>query len=374
MKGQESKLKVLVADSSSHARLVLENILSGSADMEVTGLASNGAQVLELLRRHQVDVILASVDLRKNEQLLVFKQVFSECPTPIVMLVEKEQLSLELLKDAIDLGVYSVILKPGPTARPAYRTMAEEICRKVSAVRDTEYWDPQKRLSMLGEEMLIFPQVAQKDSRNVTADTIIVIGASTGGTQAVEQIIRQLDPRLKAAVLVAIHLPPKFTHSYSRRLKGMTELTVLEGRTGLIPKPGKVIIAPGGRNMIVHTVMGNASSLKIGFSEDSGAEHDLPSVDKLMQAVAQSGVRRVIGVILTGMGKDGTAGAKAIALRKGGHVIAQDEASSAIFGMAKSAIESGNTDKVLPLSKIAQYLNRYVAAEQQQVSTTDVNS
>ncbi|PVY42424.1 chemotaxis protein CheB [Pontibacter virosus] len=374
MKGQNNRLKVLVADGSSHARLVLESILSCSPDLEVIGLASNGAQLLETLRQQKADVILASVDLRKNEHLLVFKQIFSECPTPIVMLVEKDQLNLELLKEAIDLGVYGVILKPGPSSRPAYRNMSEEICRKVTAVRESEYWDPNKRLSMLREETQIFTPAEQKEPRNVTADTIIVVGASTGGTQAVEQIIRQLDPKLKASVLVAIHLPPKFTHSYTRRLKGMTDLTVIEGRTGLVPKPGKVIIAPGGRNMIVHTVMGNASSLKIGFSEDVDAGDDLPSVDQLMMAVAQTGVPRVIGVILTGMGKDGTAGVLAIAQRKGGHVIAQDEASSAIFGMAKSAIDSGNTDKVLPLSEIGPYLNQYVATRQQQVSTTDVNS
>ena len=126
--------------------------------------------------------------------------------------------------------------------------------------------------------------------------------------------------------------------------------------------------------MIVHTVMGNTANLKIGFSENDGTAHDLPSVDQLIMTVAQSGVRRVIGVVLTGMGKDGTAGVLALSQRKGGYVIAQDEASSAIFGMAKSAIDSGNTDKVLPLSEIGQYLNRYVAAGQQQVSTTDVNS
>ncbi|WP_245868836.1 chemotaxis protein CheB [Pontibacter ramchanderi] len=363
-----------MADGSSYARLILESILSCSPELEVVGLASNGPQVLETLRQRKADVILASADLRRNEQLLVFKQIFSECPTPIVMLIEKEKLSLELLKEAIDLGVYGVVLKPGPAARPAYRTLAEEICRKVAAVRDTAYWDPSKRLCVLGEEMQVLPQPTQRELRNATADTIIVLGASTGGTQAVEQIIRQLDPKLKAAVLVAIHLPPKFTHSYARRLKGMTDLTVIEGRTGLIPKPGKVIIAPGGRNMVVQTVMGNTSSLKISLNEDEEAVHDLPSVDQLMVAVAQSGVRRVVGVVLTGMGKDGTAGVAAISQRNGGHVIAQDEASSVIFGMAKSAIDSGNTDKVLPLSEIGPYLNRYVAAEQQLVSTTDVNS
>ncbi len=370
MKGQKTKLRVLVADSLSHSRLVLEAILSESEELEVSGLAADGVQLLEVLQQQTVDVVLASVDLRHNKRLFAFKRIFSERPTPIVMLVEQGQLTLELLKEAIDLGVYGVIVKPGTGARPAYRQIAEEVRSKVLAVRESEYWEPAKRLQLLGEEMQLTLPVEQLQPRNATADTIIVIGASTGGTQAVEQIVRQLDPGIKASVLVAIHLPPKFTHSYSRRLNEVTALDVKEGRKGLIPKPGKVIVAPGGRNMVVHSVMGNKASLKIGFDEESDAGLDLPSVDHLMEAVAKSGVKRVIGVILTGMGKDGTAGARAIVKRRGGHVIAQDEASSAIFGMAKSAIDSGNTDKVLPLAQIADYLNRYVAAEQQ-LSATD---
>jgi two-component system, chemotaxis family, protein-glutamate methylesterase/glutaminase len=367
---QKSKLKVLVADGLSHSRLVLEALLCESPELEVSGSAADGVQLLEVLHHQKADVVLAAVDLRHNKHLFAFKRIFSERPTPIIMLVEQGQLTLELLKEAIDLGVYGVIIKPGTSARPAYRQIADEVRSKVLAVRESEYWDPAKRLRILVEETQLTLSAEQVQPRNATADTIIVIGASTGGTQAVEQIVRQLDPGINASVLVAIHLPPKFTHSYSRRLRELTTLNVIEGRTGLIPKPGKVIVAPGGRNMVVHSVMGNNASLKIGFNEAPDTGLDLPSVDQLMETVAQSGVKRVIGVILTGMGKDGTSGARAILTRKGGHVIAQDEASSAIFGMAKSAIDSGNTDKVLPLAKIADYLNRYVAAEQQ-LSATD---
>jgi two-component system, chemotaxis family, protein-glutamate methylesterase/glutaminase len=370
---QRNVLKVLVADESSHARLVLEDILSTFPEFHVTGVASDGDQLLHLLQQQKADVVLASVDLRHNKRLYAFKRIFSERPTPIIMLVEKDQLTLDLLKEAIDLGVFGVILKPRSTARPNYRSICDEIRQKVLAVRDSEYWAPDKRLRMLSESTALVPSL-RKSSRNATADIIIVIGASTGGTQAVEQIARQLDPNLNASVLIAIHLPPKFTHSFTRRLSELTPLQVREGRTGLIPKPGKIIVAPGGRNMIVHSVMGSASSLKIGFSDDSNAVLDQPSVDQLMQTVARSGVKHVVGVILTGMGKDGTAGASAILTRTSGHVIAQDKESSAIFGMAKSAIESGYTNKVLPLSQIAAYLNQYVAEQERQVSTTDVNT
>lgn len=365
---------MLVADGASQARLVLESILTESKDFEVTGLASDGEQLLNMLHLQKADVVLASADIRHNEQLLAFKRVFSECPTPIVMLIEKEQLTLDLLKEAIDIGVYGVILKPAPSARPRYRSISDEIRHKVLAVQDSEYWAPEKRLAMLEEVTQLVQPVDRKRLRNATAETIVVIGASTGGTLAVEQIVRNLDPMLNAAILIAIHLPPKFTHTFTNRLKELTTLGVTEGRSGLVPKPGKVIVAPGGRNMAVHSVMGNASNLKISFADDTTAGYDLPSVDHLMRTVAQSGVRRVVGVILTGMGKDGTAGAQAIRMRPGGHVIAQDEATSAIFGMAKSAIDSGHTDNVLPLSQIASYLNRYVAEQQEQVSTTDTNT
>ncbi|MBD1396298.1 chemotaxis protein CheB [Pontibacter sp. JH31] len=369
---QDKALRVLVAENSSFSRLVLEDILSKESDLKVNCLAGNGEHMLQQICQNEVDVVIAAADLRQNKRLYAFKRIFSECPTPILMLIEKEQLTLEILKEAIELGVYSIVLKPGPTARPNFRSISEEILKKVRAVRESEYWDSAKRLQMLSEDVNLFTpnRVALKNS---TADTIIVIGASTGGAQAVEMIVRRLDPALQASVLIAIHMPPKFTHSYSRRLKEVTSLLVIEGRTGLIPKPGKIIVAPGGRNMIVHSVMGNAASLKIGFSEETLPAYDTPSVDLLMQTVAKSGVNRVIGVILTGMGKDGSKGAEAIMNRPGGHVIAQNEESSVIFGMAKSAIESGNTHKVLHLNHIVDYLNSYVAA-QQQVSETDDNT
>lgn len=370
MKEQKNILRVLVAESSSFSRLVLEDILCAESDIAVCGLAADGDQLLQQLQSHKVDLVLASADLRHNKLLFSFKRIFSEHPLPILMLVEREKLTLELLKEAIELGVYSVVVKPDASNRPNYRSIAEEIRQKVRAVRESEYWNPEKRLRMLEQEVKLLASVSRKP-RSITAETLIVLGASTGGTQAVEAIVKQLDPDLNAAVLIAVHMPPKFTHSFARRLNELTPLQVSEGRSGLIPKSGKIIVAPGGRNMVVHSVMGNAANLKIAFAEDGAPGYDMPSVDLLMQTVAKSAARQVIGVILTGMGKDGTAGAGTIFKRNGGHVIAQNEETSAIFGMAKSAIESGHINQVLPLSQIAFYLNRYVAEQQQQVSIPD---
>jgi two-component system chemotaxis response regulator CheB len=187
---------------------------------------------------------------------------------------------------------------------------------------------------------------------------LVVLGGSTGGTKALETIIRGLSQQLSAAVLVAVHLPEKFTRSFTLRLRSLTPLKVVEGRAGVRLESGKIIVAPGDKNMMVSRNMGLKNDWRIAFSEEPTEAFDRPSVDILMKSVARLAGAKTLGVVLTGMGQDGTQGTKAI-LSKGGETIAQDEASSAIFGMAKSAIEKGNITKVLGLSQIPDYINRF---------------
>lgn len=364
-------MRVLVADKGSYARLILQDILSAEADLQVVGLAATGDELLLLQEQHKADVVLLDFDLPRNRQLLTLKRIFSEQPAPVLLLVMQEQLSLEMMQQALELGVYGIVLKPGKGHYINYRSVAAEVVRKVYAVRESEQWDGERRLMLLQEVMQELPDKPRPRKRgsHVAADTIIVIGASTGGTQAVESIITRLSPDLNATVLVALHLPQSFTRTYAQRLQALTSLKVQEGREGLTLRKSSVIVAPGGRNMVVRSVMGDKANLKISFSDEETATYDLPSVDLLMKTVAESAVPHMVGVILTGMGKDGTAGASCIQ-RGGGLMVAQDEASSTIFGMAKSAIESGYIDRVLPLAEIPHFLNRFVAG-QHQVSATD---
>lgn len=368
---QKQVLRVLVADKASFARLVLQDILSAEAGIQVVGLAATGDELLMLQQKQKGDVVLLDYDLPHNEKLLTLKRIFSEQPTPVLLLVMQEQLSLEMMQQAVELGVYGIILKPGEGHYINYRSVAAEVLRKVYAVRESEQWDGERRLLLLQEVIQELPEkpMHRKHGSHIAADTIIVIGASTGGTQAVESIITQLSPDLDATVLVALHLPQSFTRTYTRRLQELTGLKVQEGREGLTLRKASVIVAPGGRNMVVRSVMGDKASLKVSFSDEETATYDMPSVDLLMKSVGESTVPYRIGVILTGMGKDGTMGASYIQ-RRGGLMIAQDEESSTIFGMAKSAIESGYIDRVLPLAEIPHFLNRFVAG-QHQVSATD---
>ncbi len=369
MQDLNNKVRVLIADKSSYSRLVLEDILNNESDITIVGMATDGDELLQQLKDKKPDVLVADIGLPKNKKLHTFKRVFSESATPIVLLLDKEEHTLELMEEATEIGVYAVVLKPeGLKKFPNYRSLKNELADKIREVRRSDLRDARHLVKKLKTE----DHALQKEdtvNRHATAETVIVIGASTGGTLAVESIVKQLSPNLNASVLVAVHMPAGFSSTFTKRLKELTPLNVVEGKAGLILKPGKIIVAPGGRNMVANSIMGNTANLRIAFADDNVATMEHPSVDLLMKSVAESGVKQVVGVILTGMGKDGTVGASYIK-RRGGVLIAQDEESSAIFGMAKSAIESGYINKVLPLSQIAYFLNEYVS-RQNKVSSTD---
>ncbi len=348
--------------------MVLEEVIDAEKNLTLVGIASDGDELLKQMKLQEADVVIVDADLPKNIRLFTLKRIFSEAPVPVLLLLTPAQLTLELLQEATELGVYAVVLKPTVTQRLNYRSLSAEVVAKINAVRQLAFREAKDRLQLLRQEVeLTSPEPVRR--KPVTAETIVVIGASTGGPQAVEAIVKKLSPAINACILVAVHLPPRFTRSFANRLKELTSLTVLEGRIGLSLRPGKIIVAPGGKNMVVEAVMGNAANPRIGFTDEPAALYDQPSVDLLMKSVAASAVQNVIGVILTGMGRDGTIGAGYIKDR-GGVIIAQNEASCAIFGMAKSAIESGCTSEVLPLSQIPHFINTY-AAYGNKVSETD---
>jgi len=347
---------------------MLEDIINTEADIQTKALVAEGSVLLQVLRDQKLDVALVDNDLPLNKGFLLLKQTFSEVPTPIILLVSRQMLSLELVKQATELGVYAIILKPGQGQYINYRGIATEVVSKVRAVRQTLHWDTKARLVQLQHELFAKSQFPIR-RQQATADTVVVIGASTGGTQALEIIVKALSPALRASILIVVHLPKSFTKTFAARLQELTPLKVVEGREGQMLKRGVIIVAPGGKDMVVLPVMGDTSNLKIGFSNEPSGSFDQPNIDLLMQTVAHSSVKQVIGIILTGMGKDGTEGAGYIK-RRGGFVIAQNQETCLIFGMAKSVIDSGFASKVLPLSAIPHYINR-LAEQQISVSATD---
>jgi two-component system chemotaxis response regulator CheB len=189
-------------------------------------------------------------------------------------------------------------------------------------------------------------------------DGLVVVGASTGGTRAVEQIVQSLHPELACAVLVAVHLPAHFTASFVKRLQRLSSLPVKIGQVGMSVEAGQIIVAPGGQNMVVKSVeRGPWQVWQIDFSTEPSPGPDQPSVDMLMHSAAQAAGSDVVGIILTGLGSDGTYGARCIQER-GGQVITQNEESAAVFSMPHSVIRAGYADAVLPLEHIATAVNQ----------------
>nr|WP_262905237.1 CheB methylesterase domain-containing protein [Hymenobacter nitidus] len=187
---------------------------------------------------------------------------------------------------------------------------------------------------------------------------VAVIGGSTGGAQAVEALVRALPATLTSAVLVAIHLPAHFTESFVARLRRATVLPVVTGEPGTTLEAGKIIVAPGGHNTVVRAQSrGPWLTWHTEFTDEVSPVPDEPSVDLLMKSVARTVGRNSLGIVLTGLGRDGTLGAQSIR-QHGGFVIAQDEASSAVFSMPKSVIQHGAANIISPLSDIAGYIGR----------------
>jgi two-component system chemotaxis response regulator CheB len=346
------KLKVTIADNSNFSRLVLSEMVQAQPDLEVLDTATDGQTLMASLRRQRPDVILAHLDLPEHSRNFIFRRV-QETGVPVLMMLENNFLVADTLSEVSQLGVYDYILKPAQRPQPRLREMQGEILDKIRSVRKPHYFST---FSAFNHSI---SQMRAKEEQKIPKG-VVVIGASTGGTQAIEQIVSRLNERIDACILIAVHLPAGFTRSFAQRLQSLTSLKVVEGKAGLNIKRGKIIVAPGGRDMIITGRHENPANWKIAFASESSDQYDSPSVNLLMQSVAEVAREKALGIILTGMGKDGTEGLNAIQ-KKGGTTVAQDQASSVIFGMAKSAIDNGYVSHVRSLLRIPSFINKFVA-------------
>jgi two-component system chemotaxis response regulator CheB len=346
------KLKVTIANSSSYSRLVLSSILQAQPDLEVLDTAADELSLLASLRLKRPDVVLADLNLQNQNTGFFLRQVHLESGVPVLILCEKEKPNAAYLSKASQLGVYDYILKPAHQLQPKFRDLQNEILEKIRAVHKTKF------IATTADQNAMVSRVKTPASKKPKG--VVVIGASTGGTQAVENIIRNLNPKLDACILIAVHLPGGFTRSFAKRLQSLTSLKVVEGENGRKLQKGKIIIAPGGNNMLLTPGLTQSGTLEIKITAASETEYDKPSIDVLMKSVAGYYGASALGIVLTGMGKDGTKGLEAIK-KQGGLTVAQDQDSSVIFGMAKSAIDKGHVKLVLPLLQIPAFINKYVA-------------
>lgn len=331
---------LLLGNLSTSVRAVLTRLLRAAPELAVVGNATSADELPALARRLRPGVIVVTED-----QLSGLERLQQQFPVPVLLYSARTPLP-GMLREVARLGVYDYIT-PAPTAAAELIEWGRQLRRKLLAVRPRPVQTVQPAL--VAPRVRVMPLPPQG---------IVVIGGSTGGAPAGEVLLRTLPPDFPWAVLVAVHLPVHFTDTLVERLRRASRLPVAAAGSGSRLEAGRVLVAPGGRNLLVQPVTG---SPWLGWETEftSEASLDVPSVDLLMQSAARLAGRNVIGVVLTGLGHDGTLGAQAIR-RAGGTVIAQDEASSAVFAMPKSVIQAGFASEIQPLTTIAASLMRYV--------------
>lgn len=338
-----SKTRILIADDSAFMRLIISDILEGDKELEVIAAVSNGLEAAQKTQELKPDVVVLDMNMGEYDGLFAVKKIMKESPTPIMILSAVGNKDLEPIFEALKQGAIDYMNKPSRN-NSKMREVEDELIFKVKKIAKAK----PKRISRTSLE-----PVSGHFSENRNYD-VLVVGASTGGPTALEQLITALPADMNVPVLIAQHMPPNFIQPFVNRLNQLTQLEIMVGTRFMEPKPRTIIFAPGDQNMIV-TRDASSGQIVIGFDEDDYDEYNHPSINSLMLSAAHVYAHRTIGVILTGMGKDGVRGLDSIR-KKGGLTIAQDKASSVIYGMPKAAFETGAAQEVLDLKEIAKFI------------------
>lgn len=340
----DGKIRVLVVDDSAFARKAITRSLGECPDIDIVGDASDGEDAIAKVKSLRPDVVTLDVTMPKMDGLEALDHIMAECPTPVIMLSaltgEDTHTTIEALeKGAVDFYLKASVLSPTGNAEET-NGLVEKI-RIAQSIRETS-------LRAASKIMLIQRSRAPaKPKRTAVKNKVLVIGASTGGPKALAQLFPQIPADIPAAILVVQHMPAGFTTTLAERLNRNSQIDVKEAEAGDLVTYGKALLAPGGFHMVVN------DKGRIVLNEDPTVCGVRPAVNVTMESVAKVYGKSSLGVVMTGMGSDGTDGAKAIKMI-GGRIAVEDESSCAVYGMPKSVVEAGLADSVVPLSRLAE--------------------
>lgn len=330
-------IKVLVVDDSALLRRIVQDILSVDPRFTVVGTARDGIDALEKITKLTPDLITLDVEMPRMNGLQALKEIVRRFRIPVIMLSSLTKQGSAITVEALSLGAVDFIAKPALTHEASREVLKAELLQKAAAaIHMSVQVDPipKRKITKIS------------DSTLYGATKAVAIGASTGGPRALEAVLLSLPQNLPASVFVTQHMPPNFTRALAQRLDKSAPLQIKEAEHGEAVYAGVVYLAPGDYHMEV------SLDKKIRLTQDPPVEHVRPSVTVMMNSVVAAYGRNTLGVVLTGMGKDGAEGMAEIK-RQGGSTLAQDEATSVIFSMPRAAIQKGVADQVLPLNKIA---------------------
>lgn len=349
-----TKTRVLIIDDSALVRSLLTEIINREPDMEAIGAAPDPLAAREMIRASNPDVLTLDVEMPKMDGLDFLERLMRLRPLPVVMVSTLTERGAEVTLRALELGAVDFVAKPRIGIASGMQELARDITDRIRAAAHAKL---HRRAGVPHAPVAEGQSKARPASYSrLSTEKLIAIGASTGGTEAIREVLTRL-PADCPAVLITQHMPPGFTRSFAQRLDSLCRITVSEAQDGERVLPGHAYVAPGGRHM---RLARSGSNYVVTLDDGEPVNRHRPSVDVLFRSVAANAGRNAMGVMLTGMGKDGAA-AMLEMKRAGSFTIAQDEASCIVFGMPKEAIALGAVDEVLPLTRIAERLQDRLA-------------
>ncbi|HEX3011072.1 MAG TPA: chemotaxis response regulator protein-glutamate methylesterase [Syntrophomonadaceae bacterium] len=348
-----NSIKVLVVDDSAFMRRVVSDIINMQPGMEVIGKARDGADALAKISELHPDVVTMDIEMPNMDGLTAIKKIMEVNPLPIIMLSSLTKSGAEQTMKALNLGAIDFITKPSTSLAVDIDMIKDDIVRKIMIAAGTK-----KKL----QNSYVIGNITRYERRSVPKiinpagklNKLVLIGTSTGGPKALHQVIPKFPADLDAAVLVVQHMPPGFTRSLAERLDSLSALKVKEAEHGEPVLTGYAYIAPGDYHL---TVAGSHNDLHINLTHSEPRGGHRPSVDEMFYSAAGEFWSRMVGVIMTGMGQDGSAGLAGLK-EKGARIIAEDQSTCIVYGMPKAAVETGMVDSVVPLGDIADEVMR----------------
>ncbi|OGS41825.1 MAG: hypothetical protein A3K67_03025 [Euryarchaeota archaeon RBG_16_62_10] len=347
------KVSVLIVDDSAYMRVVLKDMLESDRELSVVGTAKDGMEGVEKARNLSPDVVLLDIQMPRMDGIATLQRVMKESPTRVIMLSAMDKVDDQLPLRALELGAVDFISKPSGPVSIDIINFSDRIIEvvKASAAARVEV------LKKAREPPPTRLRLAKARKETAKEYKVVVIGASTGGPRALENLFSALPRDLPACILIVQHLPQEFSASFAKRLNSTRGPEVMLASDGARIERGFAYLAPGGRHLKL--AWRGATSLMTRLEDSAPVNYVRPSADVLFASAADCLGDRVLAVVLTGMGADGANGARAVK-RSGGKVVVQDEQTSVVFGMPKAAVDAGVADEVLPLESIAEKILEFV--------------
>ena len=339
----ERKIKVLVIDDSALIRSVLKEVINNYPDMEAVGVASNPLQAREMIKSLNPDVLTLDVEMPEMDGLTFLEKLMRLRPMPVLMISSLTERGSDAALRALELGAVDFLPKPKLGIVDGIQEYADEIAGKIRAAYKTKI---RPRSQEAASALVALPSLGNRIS---TTEKVIAVGSSTGGTEAIKELLIRM-PADAPGILIAQHMPQAFTKSFANRLDGLCKIKVIEAEGNERILPGHAYIAPGHSHLLLKR---SGANYMTELSQSGPVNHHRPSVEVLFRSVAEYAGKNAIGVMLTGMGKDG-----AVAMlemrQAGAYNLAQDEASCVVFGMPREAIAVGAVDEVVPIQEMTQ--------------------